>query len=300
VGIVLGRQSGIVVLDIDPRNGGDDTLYELESAHGALPRTPSVKSGGGGAHHYFLAPGVPLACSLGEGVDLLGDGRLVVAPPSLHASGYGYEWDEHPDEVELAALPDWVLRAVTPARAARLASHDTIPVGERNVTLTQIAGTSRLVLAQAEGIAPALHAINEKRCRPPLPRNEVEQIARSAQRWHSLPWLTSPREFFADERLSQTAGLVLRAICAYARADGTCWPTHATITRQTSISSSTTITKAIKELEDAGRITVTRRNHKSNLYRISRSLPQLSERHEPHPLVLRSQNVEATTGRGGR
>jgi len=93
---------------------------------------------------------------------------------------------------------------------------------------------------------------------------------------------------------------VLRAICAYARADGTCWPTHATITRQTGISSSTTITKAIKELEDAGRITVTRRTHKPNLYRISRSLPQLSECHEPHTLVLRSQNVEAEAVKDGR
>jgi hypothetical protein len=83
VGIVLGRASGIVVLDIDPRNGGDDTLHELERQQGFLPPTPSVKSGSGGAHYYFIAPSILLASSLGEGVDLLGDGKLVVAPPSL-------------------------------------------------------------------------------------------------------------------------------------------------------------------------------------------------------------------------
>lgn len=300
VGIVLGRESGIVVLDIDPRNGGDDTLRELEREHGPLPRTPSVKSGGGGAHYYFIAPGFPLASSLGEGLDLLGDGRLVVAPPSLHASGNGYEWDEHPDDVELALLPDWVLRSVTPTRAARVTSQDTIPEGERNDTLTQIAGRMRLVLAQAEGIAAALHAINEQRCQPPLAREEVEQIARSAQRWHSLPWLASPRVFFADERLSATARLVLRVICDYANAYGKSRPPYRAIMRQTGFNSPQTITKAISELEAAGRVTVTRRIHKPNLYRISRSLPQLSERQDPPPLVLRSQNLGAATGDGGR
>ena len=266
-----------------------------------LCREPrALKSGGGGEHVYFLAPRAALPSSLGPGVDLLGDEKLVVAPPSLHASGYGYEWDEHPDEVELAALPDWIARARSRPSPSRLVTPEVILEGERNVTLTQIAGRMRLVMQQGEGIAPALHAINEQRCRGPLPRDVVEQIARSSQRWDGLPWLTSPREFFADTRLSSTARHVLRVLCDHANSNGTCWPTHATITRQTSISSSTTITKAIKELEDAGRITVTRRKHKPNLYRINRSLPQLSERHEPHPLVLRSQNLGAATGDDGR
>ena len=297
VGIVLGRASGIVVLDIDTRNGGDDTLHELEQAHGALPPTPSVKSGSGGAHYYFIAPNGLLASSLGDGVDLLGDRHLVVAPPSLHASGNGYEWDEHPDEVELAALPDWMLRlAATPARAGRLITQEVIPQGERNVTLTQLAGRLRIVLPHTEAVAPALHAINEQRCRPPLPRDEVEQIARSAQRWHGLPWLTSPRQFFADERLSKAARNVLRAICDHANARGTSRPTYSAITRLTGITSPTTIDKAITELEAAGRITARRRSRHANVYRVSRVLPQLSVPSEPHPLVLPFQNLEATTG----
>ena len=72
------------------------------------------------------------------------------------------------------------------------------------------------------------------------------------------------------------------------------------IMRQTGFNSPQTITKAISELEAAGRVTVTRRIHKPNLYRISRSLPQLSERQDPPPLVLRSQNLGAATGDGGR
>jgi Bifunctional DNA primase/polymerase, N-terminal/Primase C terminal 1 (PriCT-1)/Helix-turn-helix domain len=298
VGLALGRESGVVVVDIDPRNGGDDTLHELEREHGELPRTPSVKSGGGGTHFYFRAPQLLLAPSLGEGVDLLGERRLVVAPPSLHASGLGYEWDVHPDEVELAAVPDWMLRAAAPLRAGRLDTREAIPQGERNSTLTRLAGTLRLVLPYAEGIAPALHAINEERCRPPLPRDEVEQIARSARRWHALPWLTCPRQFFADERLSKSARGVLRAICDHANASGTARPSYRAITRLTGITSPTTIDKAITELEAADRLSARRSRH-GNVYRVSRVLSQLSTPSEPQPLVLPFQKLEVST-RSGR
>src|SRR5688572_14555156 len=37
VGIATGVVSGIVTLDIDPRNGGDANLAELERIHGPLP-----------------------------------------------------------------------------------------------------------------------------------------------------------------------------------------------------------------------------------------------------------------------
>jgi len=39
IGIRTGAVSGLVVLDVDPRHGGDDTLYELEQRHGKLPDT---------------------------------------------------------------------------------------------------------------------------------------------------------------------------------------------------------------------------------------------------------------------
>ena len=39
-----------VVLDVDPRHGGDETLAELERQHGPLPNTPEVLTGGGGRH----------------------------------------------------------------------------------------------------------------------------------------------------------------------------------------------------------------------------------------------------------
>ena len=116
--IVTGAISGLVVLDIDPGHGGDESLTELESLHGALPNTIEVLTGGGGRHVYFRHPGdaVRNQAGLAPGIDLRGDGGYVVAPPSIHPSGreYRFEVSHHPDETLLAAIPAWVLGLTHP------------------------------------------------------------------------------------------------------------------------------------------------------------------------------------------
>ena len=56
IGIATGRGSGIVVLDIDPRNGGSESLDNLQDELGKLPDTVTQLSGGGGEHRVFLYP----------------------------------------------------------------------------------------------------------------------------------------------------------------------------------------------------------------------------------------------------
>lgn len=132
VGLSCGP-SGFVVLDVDPRNGGDDHLHELERELGRLPETVQAETGGGGAHYLFrhpggqlvgkLAPqGVPLADA---GVDVK-DAGYIVAPPSTHPSGGRYEWDLGPDDVPMAELPDVWLDRLRPAPA--LARRDDLQV----------------------------------------------------------------------------------------------------------------------------------------------------------------------------
>src|SRR5262245_535235 len=53
VAIATGSASEIVVLDIDPRNGGEQSLNELIAVHGQLPLTAVVRSGSGGTHYYY-------------------------------------------------------------------------------------------------------------------------------------------------------------------------------------------------------------------------------------------------------
>ena len=74
IGLITGATSGFIVLDVDPRHGGDETLARWIGEHGALPDTLEVRTGGGGRHIYFahpgghvksrnLAPGIDAKCS---------------------------------------------------------------------------------------------------------------------------------------------------------------------------------------------------------------------------------------------
>ncbi len=42
IGIVSGHSSRIVVLDVDPRNGGDESLEKLTQLHSGLPKTATA------------------------------------------------------------------------------------------------------------------------------------------------------------------------------------------------------------------------------------------------------------------
>lgn len=114
VGIAADGRSGLLVLDIDPRNGGDAELAALEAKHGRLPDTVEALTGGGGRHIIFQRPpDLKFRSELAPGVDIKADG-YIVAPPSVHPNGQPYCWEasSHPLETELATLPAWVLRRI--------------------------------------------------------------------------------------------------------------------------------------------------------------------------------------------
>jgi hypothetical protein len=114
-GIATGSRSGIWVLDVDPKNGGFETLAALEQKHEPLPKTVSVRTGSGGLHFYFRFPGPEYrntAHALGPGLDTRGDGGYVVGPGSLHKSGQRYNWQNGPLDHKLMDAPEWLLKMV--------------------------------------------------------------------------------------------------------------------------------------------------------------------------------------------
>ena len=204
IAMPTGKRSGWVVVDVDPEHCGYDSLAELHEEGHELPLTATIKTGGGGVHHYLRCPeGVEIrnsAGKLGPGLDIRGEGGYVVVPPSVTEGPYEVLHKRPPAEA-----PEWLLEtlrgpsrtpesnvATIPRRAKVEAGLEgpEIGEGERNTTLYKIACSLR---ARGHGrgeILEALERVNRERCSPPLAGEELSKIAKSAAR--HAPGNTSP------------------------------------------------------------------------------------------------------------
>ncbi|MFC6015526.1 bifunctional DNA primase/polymerase [Plantactinospora solaniradicis] len=182
-----GVASGVVVVDVDPRHGGDDSMTALIGAR-LLPPTLHVVTGSGGRHLYYRHPGPPVVSRPmpdRPGIDIKADGGYVVLPPSVHPrTGRPYRWvpgrpvEEMPPALVEACDPPPPAPAPTapvgpitthaaegishPDRllAAHLHAVTTAPEGARRTTLYGAArGVARMVAAHAIDQADAVTAL---------------------------------------------------------------------------------------------------------------------------------------------
>jgi putative DNA primase/helicase len=201
----------IIVLDIDPRNGGSDTLEALQAELGALPETVTAKTGGGGLLLVFQHPAFPVPKDsagklLGPGIDVLANGAIMVASPSRHISGGRYRWAAGKSYKELrpAKLPEaWVSKLCATVAGAddvrQAASTQAITEGGRNTALTRIAGQLHWANLSPEAIKAAVLEENRTKCSPPLDTAEVERIVASVTRYAPGPGdRTDPAEQLLD------------------------------------------------------------------------------------------------------
>jgi hypothetical protein len=192
LGIATG--DGLVVLDVDPRHGGDSSLADLERHHGRLPDTCRALTGGGGVHVYLAVDqAIRNRAGLAPGIDLRGDGGFVVAPPSTHVSGRRYVWElgASPDDVPLASAPRWLLerlregQSTGPSRPpdewARLV-RGPIAAGSRNDSLARLAGYLLRCRPAPRMVLELVRAVNQARCRPPLSDEEITRTVDSIAR----------------------------------------------------------------------------------------------------------------------
>lgn len=121
VAVFLAR-SGLMAIDIDPRNGGFETMDILEGQHGALVSDVLQYTQAGGEHRVFKLPsgmGLSLPGKLGPGVDVKVNGYIVLAP-TRGVSGV-YDWEASSDPLEgsiTSPLPDWLRNLATVKQAA--------------------------------------------------------------------------------------------------------------------------------------------------------------------------------------
>ena len=177
--IGIGTGSGLVVIDVDPRNGG-----ELDPT---LPETLTARTASGGWHLYYSVDGKVRTTHSGmaPGVDVKSDGGYVVAPPSVRGTG-SWEWA---NALPVARLNASVLHgqagqtkegrgrsARTPGEYRRFVPLEVIPEGQRHSELTRWAGWLRGQGYDAIEIDKVLSAINRQGCSTPLAEDELDEI----------------------------------------------------------------------------------------------------------------------------
>lgn len=105
------QASGLCAVDVDPRNGGLETIEQLEAKYGRIESDVMQFTGGGGWHGVCqLQSVVSLPGKLGPGVDMKSNGYIMLEP-SNHISGklYGWEASSDPrDGIVPSPLPDWI------------------------------------------------------------------------------------------------------------------------------------------------------------------------------------------------
>jgi hypothetical protein len=181
IGVVCGKVSGgLVVIDFD----GEEAFKRFAQEHPEIVNNTWIAKTARGYHVYLRTKEPPRQQHRGR-VDIKGEGSVVLTPPSVHPSGRRYTWVKRTKEIlyveNLPALND-----KPPADTA-----DTIPEtireGERNTTLTSIAGTLRGLGLDEDEIRELLLIVNAEKTKPPLPPKEVATIAHSVCRYPPQP-----------------------------------------------------------------------------------------------------------------
>ena len=191
LGIATGKKSGVFVVDIDPRHGGDKSWQmEVESHPGEIETWEDL-TGGGGRHIWFRYPAFEVRNHAGifPGVDIRGDGGQVVAPPSIHpVTKMPYEWDGFVpiQQQRISDAPLWLLDILEPKagpRKERVIVPQLIPHGVQHHVLLSLAGVMRRMGLDAEAMLPTLMYVHEHNCEKPGPRKNIEDMAHRVMKY---------------------------------------------------------------------------------------------------------------------
>lgn len=107
IGLAAGK-SGLIVIDVDPHNGGNIDLLPLEDDE---KKTVISLTGGDGEHYLYRQPkGVEFGNgnTMPKGIDSRGHGGYIVAPGSIHdETGKPYAWKPgaSPKDLKPLSLP---------------------------------------------------------------------------------------------------------------------------------------------------------------------------------------------------
>lgn len=204
VGVVTGRISGIVVLDIEAY-----CKIPIEEILRKYPTQLVARSGGGGYHLYFSYPRTATRISnrvgIFEGADIRADGGFIVAAPTTHPNGKKYEWIQKgppgvfPTELlNLSSKPvntqsdNWVTETLR-----------GVPEGGRNDACARLAGYFFSKGMNYDIVEAILTEWGEK-CDPPMPVHELRTTIKSIERSHATGGNQFTQVQFTDDRAAAT------------------------------------------------------------------------------------------------
>ena len=185
------------VLDIEPQHRARAEAW-LDAEHPGWRKGLVGESQRGGLHLYCLSR-QPVPTGKHPWGDIKGVGGLAFAPPTKAFkpdARHDYQWlsfqPEEALELEPTDLP-WPDGASGNGHQRWEPLSEslkrTIPVGQRNVTLTRVAGWLRGEgQLEPDEVLAVLRMLN-RRCEEPLPDDELQTIARSSGRWSPNPVL---------------------------------------------------------------------------------------------------------------
>lgn len=195
LGFLCGSPSRIICIDIDSQEA-----WQVYQDNYKPSLTWEYSTGNGLRFMYGMPPDLETFASLnidiegGFRIEIMGDGKQTVAPPSEHPNGKTYQWKSalSPHGMDLTTAPGWLLdmRPMTGGDDEvdwSKATTESILEGERNIGLAQLAGH----LLAAQPLSPKevlmwLRLYNSVKVRPPLSDREllgiVKSIAKREQR----------------------------------------------------------------------------------------------------------------------
>lgn len=199
VGIVTGKVSNIIVLDVE-----STCPYPIEDILKKYPTQLISRSGSGGYHLFYQYPtNVPKVANrvrIFDGADLRADGGFIVLPPTIHSSGRRYEWvSEGVPGRFPAALLDLRSQPKVQSDGWITEALRGVSEGGRNDACARLAGYF-FKKGMTYDIVESLLLDWNERNDPPMPTKEVRTTIKSIERSHATSDFQPTSVQFTDDR----------------------------------------------------------------------------------------------------
>lgn len=189
IALVCGEISGVIVVDIDKKEGVKSEGHGL-----ALAPTLCARSGGGGEHYFYKWRQGLVGAKVGfrTAVDIRSDASYIIISPSIHPSGKPYEWTMGEDE-PIAAAPKWLETSSAEDKSDEPKTDwdsffkENKGKGVRNMSAAQIAGKILFETSPEMWDTLGLSYFkiwNKDHNVPPLPESELMTVWNSIKKTH--------------------------------------------------------------------------------------------------------------------